>query len=142
MPQVTIKVDAGEVKTAIRNAVLAVSSLPVKIIRPIMELARDEQRTYPPELPNQKYVRTGKRYSATKLENKGRNAYQLVSNPRYARGQTGNPYTIGDAQGEGQARIHQGRWPRMYDVMQRAIDRIVEKGREYFRDVLERNGAP
>lgn len=142
MTQITISVKDGEVKQAFIRAGLAVERLPTKVIRAEMEAARDLARTYPAELPNQKYVRTGKRYAATKVEKVNNYTYRVVSNPRYKYGNTGNPYVLGDADGLGQARIHAGRWNLLRDVMFLAFGRIVQKGEEYFRAVLERNGAP
>ena len=142
MTQVTLTVNDGEVKTIVQKAVLAVNKLPDKIVKVEMQAAREEARFYPPELPDQQYIRTGKRYAATKLVKVERAKYRIESTPRYRYGQTGNPYIIGDARGRGQARIHEGRWNLLADVMARAVERIVQKGREYFRAVLERNGAP
>jgi len=147
MAQLTVKVDDGRVKTVLGNAGLAVQNLPAKVVRPEMEQARDEVATYPAELPNQRYVRTGRRGEATKLvaapgNNQYSSKYTLESNPSYPGGGTGNPYTIGDALGAGQAAIHQGRWVLLRTAVEKAVARIVEKGAEYFRAVLERNGAP
>lgn len=132
MAQLTVKVDDSQVRTVLGNAVLAVKSLPKKVIKPIMEEARDEVRTYPPERPGQRYVRTGKRYAATKLESVD-HGYRLESNPRYG-GRTANPYVIGDAQGGGQAWMHKGRWKLLADVVLKARDKIVEKAREMFNE--------
>jgi hypothetical protein len=147
MPRLSITVSDSEAKTKFRKAGLAVENLPAKIIRPEVEAGVEELRTYPAELPGQKYQRTGNRYRATRMAAKsGNNAtsktYTIESNPRYGRGRTGNPYTIGDARGGGQARIHQGRWKLLADVMNKVLDRIVARGQEYFRSVLERNGPP
>ena len=147
MTQITVTVHDSEVKTAINHATLAVRNLPAKVVKPIMEDAKDEARTYPPELPNQRYVRTGKRYEATKLisvigNNQYKTSYRITSNPRYADGRSGNPYVLGDAKGEGQAAIHRGRWNKLHVVVLKAMEKIIEKGQEYFRAVLERNGPP
>jgi hypothetical protein len=102
--------------------------------------AEDALRTYPAELPNQRYVRTGKRGAATRLEaasgnNQYSKKYVLQSNPRYANG-SGNPYTIGDARGAGQARVHVGRWRLIKDVVDRAVERIAAIAARRFRDIL------
>lgn len=147
MASLKLTVEDSEVRTAFKRAGLAVQNLPAKVVRPEVEQARDELREYPSELPGQKYRRTGRRYTATKVEavagnNQYSKSYRLVSNPRYPGGRTGNPFTVGDAKGQGQAKVHQGRWKLMADVMSAAMSRIVERGREYFRAVLERNGPP
>ena len=141
MTKISLTIADGQVKQSLQKAQLAVRNLPDRVIWPIMTEARNEIQTYPDELPEQKYVRTGNRYRATRVQKEGA-AFRMISDPRYKYGQTGNPYTLGDAQGQGQAAIHQGRWANMYLEMQKAVEKILEKGREYFRDVLERNGAP
>lgn len=133
MPQLTVKIHDGKLKTILGNAILAVRSLPKKVIKAEMEIARDEVREYPPERAGQRYIRTGKRYAATKLEAVD-NGYRLVSNPRYADGRTGNPYTIGDARGQGQAWMHKGRWVLLADAVKRATERIVKRAREMFNE--------
>jgi hypothetical protein len=147
MPRITVEVSDHEAKTRFRKAGLAVQNLPAKVVRAEVEQASEELRTYPPELPGQKYQRTGNRYRATKVvarsgNNQFSKAYTIESNPRYKGGRTGNPYTVGDAKGGGQATIHRGRWKLISDVMNQALDRIVTRGQEYFRSVLERNGPP
>ena len=131
MPQMTIKVDDSKVRTIMHNAVLAVESIPKKVMRPIMLEARDQVREYPAELPDQRYVRTGKRFQATQLESI-EHGYRIVSNPRYKGGRTGNPYVIGDARGTGQATIHKNRWHLLAEVMRLATERIIAKGQELF----------
>ena len=131
MPQMTIKVDDSKVRTIMHNAVLAVESIPKKVMRPIMLEARDEVRQEPAELPDQRYVRTGKRFQATQLESI-EHGYRIVSNPRYKGGRTGNPYVIGYARGTGQATIHKNRWHLISEVMRLATERIIAKGQELF----------
>lgn len=146
MPTTKVTIDDSEVRTALRHAALAIERLPAREIVPVLEEARDSLRDAP-ELPGQKYIRTGRRYAAAKLittpgNNQYSKSYRVESNPRYPGGRTGNPYVLGNAYGTGQARIHAGRWPLMFDVMNKALDKIVERAREYFRSVLERNGPP
>lgn len=131
MPQMTIKVDDSKVRTIMHNAVLAVERLPDKVLRPIMKEALEQVREYPAELPDQRYVRTGKRFRATQLE-KVEHGYRIVSNPRYKGGRTGNPYVIGDARGAGQATLHKNRWHLLAEVMRLATDRIIARAKEEF----------
>lgn len=142
MTQITITVQDGEVRQAYIRAALAVEKLPERVVKAEMEAARDLARTYPDELPEQKYVRTMRRFHATKVVRVEKAKYRVESNPRYRGGRSGNPYVLGNAAGLGQATVHQNRWNLLRDVMYLAFGRIVEKGQEYFRAVLERNGAP
>lgn len=141
MTQISLRIEDGEVKLSLQKAQLAVRNLPDKIIWPIMTEAREEIQTYPEELPEQKYIRTGNRYRATRVQKEG-GAFRMISDPRYKYGRTGNPYVLGDATGGGQAPIHRNRWHLMFVVMRNAVEEILIKGEEYFRAVLERNGAP
>lgn len=141
MPQLTVRVDGSKVVSVARNGQLAVANIGAKYVKNEMDQARDEVATYPAELPNQRYVRTGKRGEATKVisysgSNQYSKKYTLESNPSYGRGKTGNPYTVGDAQGQGQAAVHKGRWANMNARVQAAVGRIVEKGGELFRAVF------
>lgn len=147
MTQITVQVHDSEVKQSLQRTALAVKNLPAKVVKAEVQQARDEVATYPPELPNQRYIRTGKRGQATKVvsyvgSNQYQSKYTVESNPDYGRGRTGNPYVIGDSQGQGQAAIHQGRWKLLFIAMSAAVERIVEKGNEYFRAVIERGQIP
>jgi len=141
MPQIQVKVDGSKVVSVAKSGQLAVANIGAKYVKAEMDQARDEVATYPSELPNQRYVRTGKRGAATKVTSASGNnqyvkKYTLESNPSYGRGRTGNPYTVGDAQGQGQAAIHAGRWKLMRTATEQAVDRIVEKAGELFRAVF------
>lgn len=146
--QLSVKVDEGKVKSKVANAILAVANLPARVVRPEVEQARaDVVDPYPPELPGQKYIRTFKRQAATRVvaasgNNQYTSKYTIQSTPNYGRGQTGNPYVLGDAKGQGQAAIHRGRWKTLYSAMSAAVGRIVAKGQEYFRAVIERDQIP
>ena len=143
MPQNRVVIKDGEVRSALGNALLAVKNLPAKVIRPELDAAVTELKQYPATLPNQRYVRTGRRGAATKLRAvSGNNAYSksyvVESRPVYGGGRTGDPYTVGNAYGEGQASIHQGRWKLLAFVVADAIDRIIERGYEYMNAALRK----
>lgn len=133
--QLQVKVRGGEVRSILGRLNLVVKRLPNGVMRPEMEIARDELRTYPAELPGQRYVRTGKRYAATQLQYNGGQSYTLVSNPTYA-GRSADPYVVGDARGEGQAAVHAGRWNKIADVVERAVERIVQRAEEAFQAAI------
>lgn len=140
MTRVTVKVDAGEVRSVIDRATLAMERLPQRVIRREIEQARDEARDYPPPLPWQRYRRTGTYYRSFRIE-LVRRGYRLSSDARQ-RGRRYTKYVGGLADGSAQASIHRGRWTLIYHAVLAAQQRIVERSREYFRSVLERNGAP
>lgn len=142
MTQISIRMDGSKVTSVARSGRLAVANMPAKVVKPEVDQARDELvNPYPPELPGQRYRRTGKRAEATRVvaqpgNNQFSKKYTLESTPNYGGGKTGNPYVLGDAQGQGQARIHQGRWKLMRTAMEQAVGRIIDKGGEMFRAVF------
>lgn len=122
-----------------------VGNIPAGIIRPEMEQAADETgRGYPPELPGQRYVRTGARYAATRVEaganNQYSKSYTVVSDPKYAGGRSADPYVLGDARGRGQAAIHRGRWKLLYVAVTEAIGRAVSAAERIVRGTWEGGG--
>ena len=137
--QLTIRVRDHAIKTVNAKLLTALRRIPAGIVRPEIDTARDELRTYPPELPNQRYVRTGKRYRATRVEYLGGQSYRLISDPSY-KGRSADPYVLGDAYGQGQARIHQGRWALIKDVVEKSIERILTRVREEFNRILTESG--
>lgn len=140
MTKIDVRIEDGELKSLLSRAALAVEKLPKKIIKAEVELARDEARTYPPELPGQKYRRTGTYYRSFKIQ-PVRGGYTLSSDARQ-RGRAYTQYVGGDEYGNMQALIHRGRWTLISNALSKARDRIIELAREEFRRVLERNGAP
>jgi hypothetical protein len=145
MAQVSVRIEGAEVVISkFQKLTVAMSDITAGEARGEMQQARDELATYPAEIPGQRYVRTGKRGRATKLEAmSGNNAsskrYTLESNPQYGRG-SGNPYTVGDARGQGQASVHVGRWRLIKKVVDDAVTRIAGIAAQRFRDIL--GGGP
>lgn len=88
-----------------------------------LEASRKEVVDYPPELPAQKYVRTGNYGGSWRVEAArgsrsigGRLLGQATANGRdYTR------YVGGNAQGGEQAGIHQGRWRVAWEAVQDQI---------------------
>lgn len=144
MSQITVTIKGADViQSGLKKLGLAVTNMPAAVVRPEMDAARDELRTYPAELPGQRYVRTGARYRATRVEAGSNNqyvkSYTLKSDPTY-RGRSADPYVVGDAYGRGQAGIHQGRWALIVNVVEKALDRMVEKANQMFNDVINQGG--
>ena len=139
--QLAIRVRDHAIKTVNAKLLTALRRIPAGIVRPEIDAARDELRTYPPELPDQRYIRTGKRYRATRVEYLGGQSYRLISDPSY-KGRSADPYVLGDAYGQGQARIHQGRWRLLKDAVEASIERILARVREEFNKIIAGGGAP
>jgi len=62
MAQITVEVRGAQaIVSKFEKVQLAIRDITAREARKEMEQARDELREYPPELPNQRYIRTGKR---------------------------------------------------------------------------------
>lgn len=132
------------IQSGLQRLKSGVENIPAGIIRPEMEQAAEEARTYPAELPGQRYVRTGARYAATRVEaganNQYSKSYTVVSDPKYAGGRSADPYVLGDARGRGQAAIHRGRWKLLYVAVTEAIGRAVSAAERIVRGTWEGGG--
>lgn len=100
-------------REAIRALLRAASIVPKTVVEATQLAAlRAKARivNYPPELPNQRYVRTGIFGDSWEVSRVPR-GWKIEGDAR----QFGRGYTVfvtGDAFGLGQASIHQGRWER------------------------------
>jgi hypothetical protein len=137
--QLSIKVKDHEVRTVNENLGLAIKRLPNGVMRPIMDEATKEAsggyaggNSYAVPGTGGGYVRTGRYGAGTKLHHTGGQSYRLEQTASYSR------YVGGYADGSGQARIHQGRWPKLRDVVSRAAEKIVKAAEEAFREVIMR----
>ena len=137
MTQITMQVDDNEVRAALHNATLAVESIPKKAIKEELQAAMEEARRYPPLLPNQRYKRTGTYFRSFKVAQaqSGGNAYTLLSDARQ-KGRRYTKYVGGLADGSAQATIHKGRWLLIADAVSRAVDRVVKRAEQLFRETL------
>ena len=136
MTQITLTVENGEVLVSkFREATLAVDKLPKKEIREEVEAAMEAARTYPPELPKQKYVRTYTYFRSFRIKPAGR-GYTLTSRATQ-KGREYTKYVGADAKGLGQAKIHIGRWPIIKYEMSRAVERVRLRAEEALRKIFE-----
>lgn len=85
---------------------------------------------YPPELPNQVYVRTGDLGEGFGVDRYAASAYRFGNSVDYA------PAVIGDSYGRGQDAVHAGRWWTLYDVLSRELPTAVEALQEYLNQKL------
>lgn len=141
MSQLSITVRDNQVRTINDNLILAVKRLPAGVMRPIMDQAKKEAAGGFPDggysgyqVPDTggHYIRTGRFGSNQILSYNGGQSYTLINRTPYA------TYVQGDASGGGQAKVHQGRWPLLADVVERAVQRIVEAAGKAFLDIINR----
>lgn len=128
--QTTIRVDGSEVVSTTNRLLLATDRLEPKIIRPAIAEGMEYARTYPPTIPGQTYVRTGRYFRSFRITQSGR-AFTISSNAvhnnrKYSR------YVGGYADGSGQASIHAGRWVLLRTAVQWAMSQIVRLADEAF----------
>lgn len=139
MTQITVRIDDGELRSLVGRAMLAIEQFPRREMRRYIEQARDAARVYPPELPGQRYRRTGTYRRSFRVEPVGR-GYRLYSDA-VQRGRRYTRYVGGAADGSGQARIHAGRWTLIRDAVESAQRAIIERAREYMRAELLRGSG-
>lgn len=95
--------------------------------------ARDEIKTYPPERPGQRYVRTYRLQAGWVVTAHGSIGYRL---------QNDVPYTIvvvGNAYGQGQAEVHAGTWKLVRDVTDNHVRTLKDDIQDHIRMVIRRN---
>lgn len=81
---------------------------------------------YPPELPMQKYKRTGIYGRSWRAEatRSARNVGARLTGNAVQRGRAYTKYVGGNAQGGEQAGIHAGRWPLAWEVVKDEVNKI------------------
>ena len=98
------------------------------------EDSRDRFRAtpYPPELPNQRYVRTG-RLGRSWQHNRLGQSHLVIRNAASDKGRIYSRYVVGWDTGKGQARIHQGRWWLSRTEILKMVPPLVEKLKAHFK---------
>ena len=133
--QFTIAIKSGKVRTGISNIGEAIQRIRKRELKEAVTGARDEIIFYPPELPDQKYIRTGD-YG---------NSWRIVSNDglSYTLRSDGVDYAHwvgGYSDGTGQALIHAFRWTRLSDAMQRAARQFLVRVSEKIKQAIRNEG--
>lgn len=128
--QTTIRVDGSEVISTTNRLLLATDQLEPNIIRPAIADGMEYARAYPPEIPGQKYQRTGTYFRSFRITQSGR-AFTISSRAIQNR-RNYSRYVGGYADGSGQASIHTGRWVLLRTAVQWAMSQIVRLAGEAF----------
>lgn len=125
MTRITLKIDQGKATLVRRGLEALRRKMPhigrSRLYAHALEIV-SRMRPYPPELPGQRYVRTGLLGRSWKVKRHGETGYQ-ISNRAYRRGRYYAKWVIGTAYGTHQAEIHRGRWKLLRDE----VDREVQK---------------
>lgn len=76
---------------------------------------------YPAKRPGQTYVRTGRLANSFAVNREGKASYAIQNRASYA------VYVIGDARGQNQAWMHEGRWWTMREEIEKRTPELVKK---------------
>lgn len=145
MTQITARI-TGDDKVAIGLKKLgdAIPALAARSIMAAMNKAKEEASAqWPvaayagygvPYRPGQKYKRTGRYGSGFKVERNGPQNYTLQNRTPYA------PFVGGDSEGQGQAWMHEGRWPVIRETVEKFIEPMVQQVDHDIDDAAEAFG--
>lgn len=109
-----------------------------------IQRAKKKVTTYPPELPDQQYVRTGRYGRGWKIRRQpgaGRKipGYSLIGRAEQ-RGRRYERYVGGDAYGQRQAQIHADRWVLVRDAIEQEVDGLPARIEKHIGMVARRKG--
>lgn len=109
-------------------------------IRTVMERIKRRMQAYPPERPGQsrtgshavlgttyiavRYRRTGRLGRSWVIERDGNTGYIIKNDARNRYGRRYTRYVVGDAYGQSQAWMHQGRWQVLRDVVEEELAKL------------------
>ena len=142
--QTTISIrGATIVRQGLQNLRAEVPRIGAQRIYEAMQRAKRATTAYPPELPGQRYRRTGTygaawdvvRNPSTTAESGG---WSLVGRAVDARGRDYTKYVSGSAYGTMQARVHQGRWVLVRDAVDAQVARLPKTIRAHIMQVARR----
>ena len=126
--QLTVKLEAGRVYKGLNKIADAIPDVGFRVVWRMMKAAMERAKTYPPELPNQRYIRTGTYGRSFKIAKLGNGVIGArIESDAVQRGRHYTVYVGGNAMGRGQARIHNGRWAVIADVVQQDVLNQVAK---------------
>jgi hypothetical protein len=109
----------------VRNQLRTLATAHPEITDKVMErhiktqAANLRTKAYPPRLPNQKYIRTGKLGGAFRAQRRGRGSWAVINRTSYA------VYVI--KKGYQNRQYHAGRWWTIEDEMNRSMPELTRK---------------
>lgn len=128
--QFSMRVDGSELKSVLGAIQLASDEITGPVVRDAMNQGMEYTRTYPPELPNQRYRRTGRYFRSFKVIGSGRKF--TITTDAVRNGVHYSPFVGGRADGTGQAAIHADRWTRVRTAMLWVASLVAERARDLF----------
>lgn len=123
--QLTFRVDddARIVRRGLQNLRTAIPKIGRSTIHDALQKVVRTMQDYPPPPPGSTYERTFRLRRGWRIRTAGDKGWR-VSNQAQFRGQRYARYVVGSARGEGQARIHRGRWKLFSDVANEEIRKL------------------
>lgn len=123
--QITIESNVGLVRQGLQDLSAEIPKIGRRKIYDAMNRITREMEGYPPERPNQLYVRTGNLGASWRVE-RTEDGYTIRNDAR-RKGRRYARYVVGDAYGLGQAWMHAGRWPVFRNVVEAEIDKMPQE---------------
>lgn len=149
MTSITVRVDDSGVRRGLKRISDAIPDLTDDEIMAGLDKARNEVRANWPRggvqgydaslRRGQRYRRTGNLGASTTWIRTGR-SFTVQSKAVSPRGERYSARVLGDAQGRGQARIHRGRWPIMFEVVKKWSETMVQNINNALRRLIRNEG--
>lgn len=155
--QLTISINGKLVRKGLANLSAEIPKVPRQPIRTVLERVKRRMQEYPPEPAGQsetsshavlgrvyrtakgRYRRTGLLGARWSIEQFQKSGY-VIRNTAARRGREYGVYVVGDAYGQRQAWMHQGRWQVFRDVADEEIAKLPKEIEEQLKLVARRAG--
>lgn len=140
--QLSLKAKFGRLFQGLANVGRAMPRLANSTMEDVLEDARDEASGYwkgggsygVPLRSGQRYRRTGRYGSGTRLVNNARNSFSITQSAPHSQ------WVGGGAYGNKQVWFHAGRWPLLVDAVRKAVARLSKALPEKMREVFRQEG--
>jgi hypothetical protein len=131
--QITINLKGVDiVRQGLQNLASEIPQVGRRQIYDNMNLITRDMEAYPEERPGQKYIRTGRLGFSWYIKNVDQ-GYMVYNPTPYGK------YVVGNAYGQGQAWMHEGRWQLFRDVVEHNVSKLAQEIRDAIMLVARRN---
>lgn len=137
MTQLTIKVRGELVRSGLQDLAAELPRVGRQQIRTAMNRIYREVSSYPKERPGQTYKRTGRLFYSWKID-EVKSGYKIENTATY-KGKAYAVYVVGDAYGQRQAWMHQGRWTVLRDAADAEVEKLPDEIEQEIVMVARRN---
>ena len=123
--QITIESNVGLVRQGLEDLQGEIPKIGRRRMYDAMVRITSKMKKYPPERPNQRYVRTFKFRNSWSVNRT--DAGYVIKNSASRKGREYGHWVVGNAYGTTQAWMHQGRWQLFRDVVDDEIDKLPKE---------------